>query len=690
MTNDQGLKKYEHWSLTQDEDNILWLLFDRKDSSTNSLNEATIRELDDILNNLANTSAKAVIIRSAKKTGFIVGADISQFKTLKTAEEATALIRQGQAVFDKLAALPITTIAVIEGFCLGGGLELALACRYRLAEDSTKTKLGLPEVKLGIHPGWGGTVRLPALVGPLKAMDIILTGRNLSAKTAKKLGVVDEALPKRVIEKAAREYANRKERRKSSFSTNQLLETLPARLALGKVFKRQLDQKISEKHYPSPYRVVDNWVKYDTKHKVAMEQEAISIGKLLVSDTARNLVRVFFLQDQLKNLAKASDFKPKHVHVIGAGVMGGDIAAWCALRGMTVTLQDQAPKLIGNAIKRANELATKQLKEKYLIEAMMDRLQPDPKGYGIPHADVIIEAITEKLTAKQGLFSELEKQAKPDAILATNTSTIPLEEIGSVLKDPNRLVGIHFFNPVAKMPLVEVVHAPNTHKQFIDKAMAFVKKIDKLPLPVKSSPGFLVNRILMPYMLEAVTLLEEGISGPAIDKAAVDYGMPMGPIELADTVGLDICLAAIQELSGVLGAKVPAKLQEYVARGELGRKTGKGFYTYKNGKVVKPKTTATVSEDISNRLILRLLNESVACLREGIVENADLLDAGCIFGIGFPPFRGGPIHYIHSQAQGNENVIDLLQTFKTRYGDRFTPDQGWASGKLQEGASSGQ
>jgi 3-hydroxyacyl-CoA dehydrogenase/enoyl-CoA hydratase/3-hydroxybutyryl-CoA epimerase len=667
--------KYEHWFLEQDQDNILWLTFDRKDSSTNSLNEATVRELDDILNGLANTTAKALIIRSAKKSGFIVGADISQFKSLHSAEEATALIRQGQAVFNKLEALPIPTIAMISGFCLGGGLELALACQYRLAEDSPKTKLGLPEVKLGIHPGWGGTVRLPALIGPLKAMDIILTGRNLSAKTAKKIGVIDEALPKRVLEQAVRNYADRKVRKKPDFSWNQLTQFMPVRIALGKIFKHQLNQKISEKHYPAPYQVVDNWVKYDSKRPAAMDQEALSIGKLLVSETSRNLVRVFFLQDALKNLAKTSDFRPKKVHVIGAGVMGGDIAAWCALRGMQVTLQDQAPKLIGNAIKRAAELANKILKEKHLVQDLLDRLSPDPQGYGIAQADVIIEAITEKVTAKQGLFTMLETKAKPDAILATNTSTIPLEEIGSVLQDPNRLVGIHFFNPVAKMPLVEVVHGTSTTKMVVDRAMTFVKAIDRLPLPVKSSPGFLVNRILLPYMLEAVTLLEEGLSGPLIDKAAVDFGMPMGPIELADTVGLDICLAALQELSGIIGAKVPTKLQDYVTRGELGRKTGKGFYSYKNGKVSKEKVTSSVPEDVTNRLILRLLNEAVACLREGIVENGDLIDAGCIFGFGFPPFRGGPIQYIHSE--GKNKVVDLLKAFQGRYGDRFAPDQGW-------------
>lgn len=674
---------YKHWSLNIDDQHIAWLIFDRADSKANSLNEDTLREFDQILNSLSqHNHAKSLVIRSGKKTGFIVGADISQFKTLTSAEEATALIRKGQEIFTKLEKLQIPTIALIEGFCLGGGLELALACKYRIAEDSPKTKLGLPEVKLGIHPGWGGTVRLPALIGPLKAMDIILTGRNLSAKAAKKMGVVNEAVPKRVLEKAARTYALKPPITQSAFHFQQLADMAIVRPLLGKFFTHQLHKKVSPKHYPAPFKVVENWVECGLKLPQALNKEAESIGQLLVSDTSRNLVRVFFLSEQLKALGKGVDFKPLHVHVIGAGVMGGDIAAWCALRGFKVTLQDQAPKLIGNAIKRAHDLAKKQLKETALINEMMDRLYPDVEGAGIKRADVIIEAITEKLQAKQQLFGLLEKQAKPDAILATNTSTIPLEEIAADLKDPSRVVGIHFFNPVAKMPLVEIVKGQDTNNRTLNNAIAFVRKIDKLPLPVKSSPGFLINRILLPYMLEAVTLLEEGIPGSIIDKAAVDFGMPMGPVELADTVGLDICLAALEKLIDSVGGNIPPKLREYVARGELGRKTGKGFYEYKNDKAMKPKMNESdnISQDISNRLILRLLNESVACLREGIVESADLLDAGCIFGFGFAPFRGGPITY--ARFQGEERLIKLLEEFETRYGNRFAADQGWQTGTV--------
>ncbi|MGE4348586.1 MAG: 3-hydroxyacyl-CoA dehydrogenase NAD-binding domain-containing protein [Candidatus Berkiella sp.] len=670
--------QYEHWKLDIDNQDIAWLTLDRSDSAVNSLNEPVLREFDHILNLLGQKrQAKAVIIQSGKKTGFIVGADISQFKQLSSADEATQLIKKGQEIFNKLENLPIPTIALISGFCLGGGLELALACTYRIAEDSGKTKLGLPEVKLGIHPGWGGTVRLPKLTGAMAAMDIILTGKNLRPKVAKKLGVIHEAVPKRLIKQAALAYALNPPKQSKPSLFIKLQNVQWVRPILGKLFRTQLKKKIKEKHYPAPFKVVKNWINYNVYADKAMQKEAESIGSLLVSDTSKNLVKVFFMQEKLKGLARGVDFSVNHVHVVGAGVMGGDIAAWCAIKGLKVTLQDQSPQFIGGAIKRAYDLAQKVLKEKHLVQAAMDRLNPDVDGYGIAHADVIIEAITEKLEAKQNLFKMLEEQAKPEAILATNTSTIPLEEISSVLKKPGRLVGIHFFNPVSKMPLVEVVHGKNTVQRVIENAVYFVKKIDKLPLPVKSSPGFLVNRILFPYMLEAVALLEEGISGAMIDKAAVDFGMPMGPIELADTVGLDVCLNALEKMSSFLDIKVPEKLRDYVKRGDLGRKTGKGFYHYKNGKCQKPKISKSESmpSDTTDRLMFRLLNEAVACLREGIVENSELLDAGCIFGFGFAPFRGGPMNYIRNQ--GEERMLKQLEELESRYGNRFAADEGW-------------
>ena len=665
-----------HWDLTHDESNIAWLTIDRQDTSVNTLNEEVMRELAHIIDYLEQHIPEALVIQSAKKTGFIVGADIEQFQKIKTAEEATQLIRSGQDIFNKLSALKCPTIALIKGFCLGGGLELALACRYRIAIDTKETRLGLPEVKLGIHPGWGGTIRLPQLIGAPKAMDLILTGRMLRAKPAQKMGLINAAVPERLAMEAIKHFALNPPKLKKSkliMMTNSSL----IRPLLGKMFYRQLNKKIKREHYPAPFKVVDNWIEQGVDSKQAYIQEAQSIGQLIVTPTARHLVKIFFLQERLKNLGKKSNFKLQHVHVIGAGTMGGDIAAWCAIKGYQVTLQDQKPEWIGPAIKRAHQLAKKRLKAPHEITQALDRLMPDVLGEGIEKADVIIEAVTEKLEIKQQLFAQLEARAKPNALLATNTSTIPLEEIALSLKNSSRLVGIHFFNPVSMMPLVEVIYSKNTEEKIIHQASAFVKQIDKLPIPVKSSPGFLVNRILLPYMLEAVTLLEEGVSGPMIDKAAVEFGMPMGPIELADVVGLDICLAALEKLSGHLGTPVPIQLKSLVEQKRLGKKTNHGFYEYKNGKPQKGKLpkNVVIPKDIIDRLSLRMVNEAVACLREEIVSDGDLLDAGAVFGFGFPPFRGGPIQYIHTE--GLIKLKDQLNTLEKRYGQRFIKDKGW-------------
>lgn len=674
------MENLQHWSYQVDDDNIGWLYFNRADSRANTLNEASMLELDAILSDIVLNRPTGLIIRSTKSSGFIMGADISEFTHFTSAEDAKALIERGQKVFEKLESLPFSTVAMIEGLCLGGGLELALACRHRIVEDSDKTRLGLPEVKLGIQPGWGGTVRLPEQVGIINAMDMILTGRLLSARAAKKIGLAQEVTPKRLIEKVARYYALQQRIPCGQSVWRRSIEAFPVvRTLLGNYLKRTISKKASKKHYPAPFQIVDNWIQHGIARPQAFTIEAESIGKLFLTDTSKNLVRVFSLQESLKKMGKKIEYNAKHVHVIGAGVMGGDIAAWCAFKGYRVTLQDQSCALIGKAVKRAYALAEKQLKTRSAIQSMMDRLCPDLAGNGIKEADVIIEAITENLDAKRAIFALLETQAKSDAILATNTSTIPLEEIAEKLKNPTRLVGIHFFNPVAKMPLVEIVKGAKTEVQVVERAMAFVRQLDKLPLPVKSAPGFLVNRILLPYMLEAMILLQEGISAPVIDKAAVDFGMPMGPVELADTVGLDICLAALEKLAGTQSINIPTELKEYVGRGEWGRKTGKGFYQYVDGRAIKPKVSSHshLPTDLSERLVLRILNEAMACLREGIVDSADALDAGCIFGFGFPPFRGGPMAY--AEEAGTKKVIEQFEVFQSRYGERFAIDKGWCS-----------
>ena len=385
------------------------------------------------------------------------------------------------------------------------------------------------------------------------------------------------------------------------------------------------------------------------------------------------------MQERLKSLGKGVDFQPKHVHVIGAGIMGGDIAAWCALKGLTVTLQDREPKFIAPAVKRAHALFKKRLKVPHLIQAAKDRLIPDQHGSGVKSADVVIEAIIENKEAKQELFSQIESLLKPDTILATNTSSIPLDELSETLQQPDRLVGIHFFNPVAKMQLVEIVEGENTSQENKNKAAKFCRCIDRLPLPVKSSPGFLVNRILMPYLMEAVKLLEEGVPAQVIDRAATDFGMPMGPILLADTVGLDICLSVAEILGEALGLNVPEALRKKVKAGKLGVKSGQGFYQYKKGKQMKTKVNVdnsdSHSEDIADRLILQMLNESIACLREGVIGNMDLVDVGMIFGTGFAPFRGGPMHYM--EQRGRQDIVDRLKELEGQYGERFAADAGW-------------
>jgi 3-hydroxyacyl-CoA dehydrogenase/enoyl-CoA hydratase/3-hydroxybutyryl-CoA epimerase len=670
---------YKHWRLEADADQVLWLYFDKDGATVNSVDRAVMEEFSDIIETLVTTKEyKGVIIASGKTTGFIAGADISQFNQFKDIDDAVTLLRRGQLIFDKLESLKIPVVAMIDGFCLGGGLELALACHYRVATDSSKTRIGLPEVKLGIHPGWGGSVRLPRLIGALQAMNLILSGHTVSGKAAAKLGIVDAAVPKRQLAKAAKYYALQKPKPHQATTWQGLTNAKPVRKLLAQVMRKQLRAKANIAHYPAPYHVLDNWEYYGVQGDEPMEREARSCAKLFFSETSQNLVRVFFLQERMKGLTRDKHFNPQHVHVIGAGVMGGDIAAWCALQGMTVTLQDREPKFIAPAIKRAHALFKEKLKEGYLVQKAMDHLIPDVHGYGVPKADVIIEAIYENLAAKQEIFHTVEKQAKPTAILATNTSSIPLDEINTVMRSPERLVGIHYFNPVAKMQLVEVVKGNQTSDKVIEQAISFVRKIDRLPLPVKSSPGFLVNRILMPYMLEGMILLNEGVPAQIVDKAMTEFGMPMGPVTLADAVGLDVCLSVAKYLQQYFpNSPIPQQLVEMVEKGKLGRKSGEGFYQYKNGKQVKgvqPVYDKPLT-DISDRLILCMLNEAFACLREGVVPDADLLDAGMIFGTGFAPFRGGPIHYAKTQG-----VHELFQQFVKQQearGDKAKAIKSW-------------
>ncbi len=669
-------KVYQHWRKEQDSNDIIWLYLDQKETKANVLCREVVEELDSLLEEIEYDKPMGVVITSGKNSGFIAGADIKEFTTLQDQDDGFAMVRRAQGVLDRLEALHCPTVALIQGFCLGGGMELALACRYRIAIDDPKTKLGLPEVKLGIHPGFGGTVRLPPLIGAPAAMDMMLTGRALSAKAAAKVGLVDYAVPERHKLKAAVQVLQqkrppRKAKGWAAWVNNGLLRPLLARM-----MRKKLAKKAREEHYPAPYAIIELWEKYASDPKIMMKEEATSVARLVMGDTAQNLIRVFFLQEQMKGLGNKSDFKAQRIHVIGGGVMGGDIAAWCAMQGLKVTLQDRSHEMIAAALGRAHKMFKKRLRHPLKIRDAMDRLIPDIDGRGIPEADVIIEAIFENVEAKQQLFKEVEAKAKPSALLATNTSSIPLETICEVLENPSRLIGLHFFNPVAQMQLVEVVRGAQSDEALINAGCAFTKQINRLPLPVKSSPGFLVNRILMPYLLEAVVLESEGVPAVLIDQAATKFGMPMGPIELADTVGLDICLHVAEILSKELGGVVPDTLKTMVAAGKLGRKSGEGFYQYKKGKAVKPTDTGTPPpNDLTDRMILCFVNEAIACLREEVVESDELLDAGMIFGTGFAPFRGGPMNYMENS--GREQLIQRLEGLKQAHGERFAPDAGW-------------
>ncbi len=664
------------WTTETDDQGVLWLTLDQQGTDTNVLSSSVLDQLNQLIDEVIKDIPKAVVICSGKASGFIAGADVKEFLTVTNKQEALIMIKRGQNIFSRIESLPCPTVAMIEGFCMGGGTELALACDYRVGLDSSSTKIGLPEVKLGIHPAFGGLVRATSIINPMHSLEMMLSGRALAMKRAKAIGIVDLVQPKRQIRRAAQQIALLKPEKQSLPMLGKLLSLPGVRSLLAAYMKKQVAKKASKQHYPAPYAILDVWCQYYGNQKRMMEEEANSVARLIQGDTVQNLIRVFFLQTQLKSLGDKKSFAPEHVHVIGAGVMGGDIAAWCALRGFTVTLQDREPKYLSNAIGRAHKLFTRRIKALHERNAALDRLIPDCKGYGVEKADVVIEAIYENKEAKHEIYRDIESRMKADAVLATNTSSIPLEELTTVLEKPERLVGIHFFNPVAMMPLVEIVKARQSSKQMIDRAVAFTLHIGKLPLPVKSSPGFLVNRILMPYLVEAVFLHDEGVAPEAIDKAAVDFGMPMGPVELADTVGIDICYSVAKNLSTAYQISVPAGLEKYVEAKKLGKKTGSGFYQYKNGKAVKNRDADLGDQKmIQNRLIFRLLNEAAACLDEKIVDEVDLLDAGIIFGTGFAPFRGGPLNY--SQNKGTEMITTAMQEYGSQFGERFNPVEGW-------------
>lgn len=678
-------RPYHDFRLTRDADGVAWLLFDRADSSANTLSAEVIEGLDRVLTELETNRPTGLVIRSAKTSGFIAGADVNEFRGAADPKQVEAAIGRAHVVIDRLEALRIPTVAVIHGFCLGGGLEVALACQMRIAISDAR--FGFPEVMLGLHPGLGGTARFTALVNPMQAMTLMLTGRTIDARKAKALGLVDVVCEERHVRNAVKDAMSGRLKRARKSPLVTLLSLGPARRLLANRMRSEAEKAAPHEHYPAPDALIDLWERHGGDKAAMLAAEKTSFAYLMVTPAAQNLIRVFFLREQMKKLAGSGN-AIGHVHVIGAGAMGGDIAAWCAGQGLRVTLADMKAEPIASAMKRAAELFGKILRKRTASRDALDRLIPDMVGEGVRGADLIIEAVPEKLELKQKVYAAIEPKMKPGAILATNTSSIPLQDLRTTLAKPERLLGLHFFNPVSRLQLVEVVSHDGTDATLHKQALAFVGAIDRLPLPVKSSPGFLVNRALTPYMLEAMVMLDEGIDQTVIDAAATKFGMPMGPIELADQVGLDICLDVGDMLRSKFGDALPptpAWLREKVAKGELGRKTGRGFYAWRGGKAEKlpgppgPQGLIEPTPEMIDRLVLPMSNVCVACLREGIVDNADVVDGAMIFGTGYAPFRGGPLNY--ARTRGPENVAATLRALAQKFGDRFAPDAGWETFK---------
>ena len=649
---DKRLTELKNWNYFEDAEKIAWLRFDCAGQSANTLSRAALEEWRGIVEYLGenHTKLKGLVLYSGKRNGFCFGANIHEFDMLESVDNCRALLGRVNDTLDRFARLPIPKIALINGICLGGGLELALTCSARIAEP--EAKLGFPEVKLGIFPGFGGTVRSTRLINPVEAMKLMLTGRTINARKARSLGLVDKVAGSvDLMRWQARKMLLKGALPKHKGGWMNKLQVI------GLVRKRVADKmreatksKANPKHYPAPFALIDLWEKHGGSSKRMAQAESEAFAPLMVGSQSRGLRHLYKVSEQVKKAPKnrGKTTAVKRVHVIGAGTMGGDIAAWCALNNLETSISDTDAGRLQAAIKRADKLFKKKSKSAQQLQALRSRLLADKDWQHLKRCDLIVEAVVEKLEVKQSIFKRLEAEAKSEAILASNTSSIPLEDIANNMKRPSRLVGIHFFNPVAQMQLVEIVKGSKTSLQAINSAHAFIKSIKKLPVIVKSKRGFLVNRVLIPYMIASLDKMCSGVSKEQIDAACKDFGMPMGPIELADVVGLDICLHVAQSLGMEADSSPSGKLlQEKIKAGQLGRKSGQGFYQWQQGKAVRSadKITDAANEELALELLKPLFDECNKCLEEQIAGSENEIDAGVVFGTGFAPFHGGPMNY---------------------------------------------
>jgi 3-hydroxyacyl-CoA dehydrogenase / enoyl-CoA hydratase / 3-hydroxybutyryl-CoA epimerase len=664
-----------------DDDHVCTLTFDRAGSSANVFDRATLEELDAHLAHLETLAVlRGVILASAKDKIFIAGADLHEFVRSPDPAALAAIVDLGHRVFTRLQKLHAPSVAAIHGACLGGGCELALACDWRVASTGKPTKIGLPETQLGILPAWGGSVRLPLLIGLPAALGIILPGRQLAAIPAKKTGLIDELSHPEYLLATARTLLARGKRPPSPFRVAHL--PLAKNLVAAKA-RRDVIAK-TRGHYPAPLKAIDVCTAaLGLPFADALALEKAAFLELIRTPECRNLLSVFFLQERAKKLPTPANTTPASVHrvaVIGAGVMVAAIAQWSSARGLPVTLSDIAPDALARGLHaiRATyrEAAARHIFTPAEATAGLDRITPVHTRVPLTSTDLVIEAAVEKLDAKQAIFRDLEARVRPDTILATNTSALSIDAIAQTLTHPERVIGIHFFNPVHRMQLVELVRGPRTSDATLATALQFVKALGKLPVIVNDSPGFLVNRILIPALVEAVNLVAAGHSPAAIDQALLDFGMPMGPLRLADEVGLDVALHVATDLAARL-PHLPAPdplLARLVAEKHLGKKSGRGFYHHPSGKPADlglPAVAPLSATDYQNRIILVQLNEAARCLAERIVTAPEDVDFAMILGTGWAPFRGGPLRY--ADSLGITEVVARLAILARDVAPHFTP-----------------
>ncbi|ELV8626631.1 multifunctional fatty acid oxidation complex subunit alpha [Vibrio cidicii] len=691
------MSEQKAFSLKIDEQNIAWLAIDVPNEKMNTLQAAFADEMTEIFAQLKDSSGvKGLIVHSLKPDNFVAGADVRMLEACKSAAEAESLASQGQTLFQQLADLPYPVVAAIHGPCLGGGLELALACDYRVCTDADATRLGLPEVQLGLLPGSGGTQRLPRLIGLLPSLDLILTGKQLRAQKAKKLGVVDACVPATILLNVAKQFIDKGKR-----STKQKVTTKEKILSgssLGRKFVfEQAAKKTNEKtrgNYPATVAILDV-IQHGLEKgmKQGLELEAKRFGELVMSPESKALRSIFFATTEMKK-EHGSDAKPGKVSmvgVLGGGLMGAGISHVSVAKAkVPVRIKDVSNDGVLNALKYNYKLFDKQRKRRILskaqLQAKMLQLSGGTDFTSFNHLDVVIEAVFEDLALKQQMVADIEANAKAETIFATNTSSLPIHKIAEKAARPENIVGLHYFSPVEKMPLVEVIPHETTSQETIATVVALAKKQGKTPIVVKDKAGFYVNRILAPYMNEAAHILLANEPIDTVDSALLDFGFPVGPITLLDEVGVDIGAKIIPILVNELGERFrgPDVFDTLLNDGRKGRKSGKGFYTYKGKKkevdksvykLLKLKPEPKLSEnDIALRCVLPMLNEAVRCLDDGIIRSPRDGDIGAIFGIGFPPFLGGPFRYM--DQFGLKELVEKMNQFAEKYGDRFAPCDG--------------